>query len=88
VTFVALVALIEAAVIIALAIDNHARPAEERQFWPVRWLWWHLAPLWLLWLALISVLMTAAVGAARRSYERHQQRRTVSALLLAAADES
>lgn len=82
--FYALVVITEAAVIAGSGIDARWRPAAERRLWLARWLWWHVAPLWLAWLVLIKALMAAGDRCARRSCERFEAARLSSPLLLVA----
>jgi hypothetical protein len=86
VRFIGAAVLLELAIAIATGIDTWRRPPAMRRPWAVVWFWWHLAPAWLLWRALVSSLMAAAVRAARASYERHALRHTDGAPLLAADD--
>ena len=81
--FYALVAIAEAAIIVGSGIDARWRPASDRSPWVARWFWWHIAPLWLLWLAFVTVLMRSAEAVAGRSAETHAARRHDAPSILA-----
>ena len=84
--FYVLVAIAEAAIIAGSGIDARWRPAAERRLWLARWVWWHIAPAWLLWLLFIKALIKQAESCAQRSCERYEAARA-SAPPLVLADE-
>lgn len=84
--FYALVAIAETAIIVGSGIDARWRPASDRSPWVARWFWWHIAPLWLLWLAFVAGLMRAAETWARRAHQRYELARSVMPPLVAPDD--
>lgn len=83
--FLVLVGL-EATVIAGSGIDARWRPASERRIWFARWVWWHLAPLWLVGLGLTSLFMAAAMRATRRACERYEVRQANAHALVVPSD--
>lgn len=82
-SFYALAALAEAIVIAGSGIDARWRIPAQRRAWLARWFWWHLAPLWLLLLALTAAFMRRAEAVAGRSAEAYAARRhNASALVV------
>ena len=87
VRFYVLVAITETAIIAGSGIDACWRPVAQRRLWLIRWFWWHVAPLWLAWLAFVAVLMRSAEAVAGRSAHAYAARHHNATPLVVADEE-
>lgn len=69
--------VIEALIIAATWVDAKIRD----QPWIWRLFYWHLAPVWALWLALVRLIEVCAVAWARRTVERWRRQHAVDVQL-------
>lgn len=67
--------VIEALTLVATWIDAKIRDGS----WFLRWCYWHLAPLWAAWLALVHLLDVCAIACARRTVERWHSQQALAA---------
>lgn len=68
--------ILEIAIIGATWIEAKIRDRS----WFMRWCYWHLAPLWALWLGMVHALHRSANAAARRTVQRWRYREMVAEL--------
>ncbi len=73
--------VLELAIIAASGIDAKLRPQTAsplQRSWLIRWFYWHLAPLWAVWLGLVRLLSIATRACAQRAVERWRYEQAVA----------
>jgi hypothetical protein len=77
--------LLEVGIVLGSWFDARMRTAETdsalRRSWGLRWFWWHLAPLWFVWLSLAVLLRRATHAVARGAVRRYRDAQTVTLLV-------